>query len=75
MNPNLSKYVIDEVEKMLHCRDPEYGFLTYKCPECGATKTIPLAPQLFQTLQGILSKKRKAAGVIAFTSDMVAFLQ
>jgi len=28
---------------MLHCRDPEYGFLTYKCPECGATKTIPLA--------------------------------
>lgn len=43
MNPNLSKYVIDEVEKMLHCRDPEYGFLTYKCPECGANKTIPLA--------------------------------
>jgi hypothetical protein len=28
---------------MLHCRDPEYGFLTYKCPECGETKTIPLA--------------------------------
>ena len=43
MNPNLSKYKIEEVEKMLHCRDPKYGFLTYKCPECGATKTIPLA--------------------------------
>ena len=43
MNPNLSRYVVEEVEKMLHCRDPEYGFLTYKCPECGATKTIPLA--------------------------------
>jgi ribosomal protein S27E len=43
MNPNLSKYKIEEVEKMLHCRDPEYGFLTYKCPECGATKTVPLA--------------------------------
>jgi ribosomal protein S27E len=43
MNPNLSRYVVEEVEKMLHCRDPEYGFLTYKCPECGAVKTIPLA--------------------------------
>src|SRR5450756_2189506 len=43
MHPDLSKYVIDEVEKMLHCRDPEYGFLTYKCPKCGATKAIPLA--------------------------------
>jgi hypothetical protein len=35
--------VIDEVEKMLHCRDPEYGFLTYKCPKCGDTKIISLA--------------------------------
>jgi adenylate kinase family enzyme/ribosomal protein S27E len=43
MRPDVSKYAIDEVEKMLHCRDPEYGFLTYKCPECGATKTVPLA--------------------------------
>jgi len=42
-NPNLPFYVVDEVEKMLHCRDPEYGFLTYKCPKCGDTKTIPLA--------------------------------
>jgi len=36
-------YVVEAVEKMLHCRDPEYGFLTYKCPECGTVKTIPLA--------------------------------
>jgi hypothetical protein len=43
MNPNLSQYKIDEVEKMLRCRDPEYGFLTYKCFECSATKTVPLA--------------------------------
>jgi len=42
-NPNLPFYVVDEVEKMLHCRDPEYGFLTFKCPKCGDTKTIPLA--------------------------------
>ena len=42
-NSNLPLYVVEEVEKMLHCRDPESGFLTYKCPECGATKTIPLA--------------------------------
>jgi len=25
---------------MLHCRDPQYGFLTYKCPNCGEIKTI-----------------------------------
>lgn len=43
MNPKIPQYAIDEVEKMLHCRDPEYGFLTYKCPECGATRAIPLA--------------------------------
>lgn len=43
MNPSIPKYAVEEVEKMLHCRDPEYGFLTYKCPECGAVKTIPLA--------------------------------
>jgi len=43
MNPNLSQYQIDEVEKMLHCRDPKYGFLTYKCSECDTTKTVPLA--------------------------------
>ena len=40
--PQLSKYVIDEMEKMLHCRDPGYGFLTYKCPEWGASKTFRL---------------------------------
>lgn len=31
------------MEKMLHCRDPDYGFLTYRCPECEEVKTIPLA--------------------------------
>jgi len=41
-NPNLSKDTIAEVEKMLHCRDPDCGFLTYKCPRCGEIKTIPL---------------------------------
>jgi hypothetical protein len=43
LNPNLSQYKIDEVEKMLHCRDPKYGFLTYKCSACDAAKTVPLA--------------------------------
>jgi hypothetical protein len=28
---------------MLHCRDPKYGFLTYKCSQCNVTKTVPLA--------------------------------
>ena len=42
-NSNLPLCVVEEVEKMLHCRDSESGFLTYKCPECGTTKTIPLA--------------------------------
>jgi len=42
-NPNLPLYVVEEVERMLHCRDLENGFLTYKCPECGASKTILLA--------------------------------
>jgi len=27
---------------MLRCRDPEYGFLTYKCPQCGKIETVPL---------------------------------
>jgi len=31
---------VAEVEKMLRCRDPDYGFLTYKCPSCGMVKTI-----------------------------------
>lgn len=43
VKPGVPQYAIDEVEKMLHCRDPAYGFLTYKCPECGATKAVPLA--------------------------------
>jgi hypothetical protein len=42
MNPNLSQYKIDEVDKMLRCRDSKYGFLTYKCSEGSATKTVSL---------------------------------
>lgn len=41
MNSSFFKYVIDEVN-LLHCRDPAYGFLSCKCPERGAVKTIPL---------------------------------
>ena len=41
-HPDLAVDVVAEVEKMLRCRDPDYGFLTYKCPECGEVKTIPL---------------------------------
>ena len=29
-----------EVEKMLRCGDPEYGFATYICLHCGATKQV-----------------------------------
>jgi predicted RNA-binding Zn-ribbon protein involved in translation (DUF1610 family) len=43
MNPNLSRYAVEEVEKMLHCRDPAYGFLTYKCPKCGEIMDCVLA--------------------------------
>jgi ribosomal protein S27E len=43
MNLNVSSYAIAEVEKMLHCRDPKYGFLTYKCPDCGASRIVPMA--------------------------------
>ena len=28
---------------MLRCRDPECGFITYRCPQCGMVKTVPLA--------------------------------
>jgi len=31
------------VEKMLHCRDPNHGYRTYRCPECGETTRIPFA--------------------------------
>jgi len=39
-NPNLPIDAINEVEKMLHCRDLGYGFLTYKCPECREVKSV-----------------------------------
>ena len=31
---------IDEVEKMLRCKDPRYGFVTYICLGCGTQKII-----------------------------------
>ena len=31
---------IEEVEKMLRCRDPRYGFATYICLDCGTQKII-----------------------------------
>jgi len=31
---------IDEVEKMLRCKDPRYGFATYICLTCGRQKII-----------------------------------
>lgn len=37
---NLRSTEIKEVEKMLHCQDPDKGFLTFQCPECGEIKII-----------------------------------
>ena len=31
---------IEEVEKMLRCKDPRYGFVTYVCLGCGIQKII-----------------------------------
>ncbi len=31
---------IEEVEKMLRCKDPRYGFATYVCLGCGTQKII-----------------------------------
>lgn len=42
-NPNVSLYAVEEVEKMLRCRGPAAGFLTFRCPECGASKVVPFA--------------------------------
>jgi hypothetical protein len=28
-------FEIEEVEKMLQCGDPDKGFTTYRCPDCG----------------------------------------
>lgn len=42
-HPSLHEDAICEVEKMLCCRDPKIGFLTYCCSKCGELKTVPLA--------------------------------
>ena len=31
---------IEELEKMLRCKDPRYGFATYVCLDCGTQKII-----------------------------------
>ena len=31
---------IREVYKMLHCQDPDNGYITFECPQCYETKTI-----------------------------------
>ena len=31
---------IEEIEKMLRCKDPRYGFATYVCLDCGTQKII-----------------------------------
>jgi len=31
------------VAKMLGCGDPENGFTSYKCPECGELKKVPFS--------------------------------
>ena len=28
---------------MLHCRDPDHGYMTYRCPECGEAVRVPFA--------------------------------
>lgn len=28
---------------MLHCRDPDHGYRTYRCPECGEVTKVPFA--------------------------------
>ena len=39
----LRPVIIDEVEKMLKCCNPENGFATFICLSCGETKIIPFS--------------------------------
>jgi hypothetical protein len=36
----LREVEIREVDRMLHCKDPERGFTSYRCPECGEVKIL-----------------------------------
>ena len=38
---NIRPIVIEEVEKMLTCQDPDYGHAIYECPNCHETHIIP----------------------------------
>jgi hypothetical protein len=31
----------EEVEKIIHCQDPDYGFALYSCPKCGVSMHVP----------------------------------
>ena len=33
--------VFKEVEKMIHCKDPDLGHALYQCPSCGKFKCVP----------------------------------
>lgn len=33
--------VFKEVEKMMHCKDPDLGHALYQCPSCGKFKCVP----------------------------------
>ena len=33
--------VFKEVEKMMHCKDPDLGHALYQCSSCGAFKCVP----------------------------------
>ena len=39
-NDNLRDVEINEVNKMLSCKDGSRGFFTYECEQCGITKTV-----------------------------------
>jgi len=38
---SITKSQIEEIEKMLECRDPKKGFATYLCLQCGEDKKVP----------------------------------
>ncbi|WP_415270816.1 IS91 family transposase [Hominibacterium faecale] len=40
-NPNVRPVVRTEVQKAIHCGDPDFGCSLYVCPDCGAYKFVP----------------------------------
>jgi len=37
----IRKTILNEVEKVIGCQDPQKGFALYICPKCGAHKRVP----------------------------------